>query len=343
MIYLKSHQDLLRHYVPLFFCKAEPHLVLNQELPMKNPFESELFLSIREFFLKINDKTQNISILNRTPSKKLVIALFGAVIGLLVCVSAVFIFSESRENREQTTAAQTDTADLAAYSAQQDEEITGDFLLALTDNERASVQSVVVVRFNTAQKSLIFSFVDPDETATVNEAEADMHTHLKNGGTNGLLWAVSEYTGMNFDRYLISDEDSFSSFVASLGDMTVEIEDRVSFDHNGISFIIDKGEQTLTADMMLKYYLYLISSPNKNGDRIAQMLVTFFEELLSEEDDTKREEAFCSAVGIFDTNLSAIDYSNHKNILRTVPELKLGDILTIEEDATGLGVPHIVN
>lgn len=310
---------------------------------MKNPFESELFLSIREFFLKISDKTENISILNRTPSKKLVLVLFGVVVGLLVCVSAIFIVSEKKEKQQQTTAAVQATADAVSYSAQEGEEITGDFLLALTDNERTSVQSIIVVRFNTAQKVLIFSFVDPEETVAVNEVTANMHSHLKDGGTNELLWAVSEYTGMNFDRYLISDEASFSSFVASLGDMTVKIEDRVSFDHNGISFIIDKGEQTLTADMMLKYYLYLISSPKKNGDKIAQMLVTFFEELLSEEDDTKREEAFCSAVGIFDTNLSAIDYSDHKNILRTVPELTLGDILTIEEDVTSLGVPHIVD
>lgn len=314
---------------------------------MKNPFESELFLSIREFFVetgdKISGKIQNISILNKTPSKKLVICLFGVVVGLLLCVSAIFIVSENKQKQQETTVAVTDSADTVSYSAQSEEEITGDFLLALTDNDRTAVQSVVVVRFNTAQETLIFGFVDPGETVAVNEVTADMHTHLKDGGTNELLWAVSEYTGMNFDRYLISDEASFSNFVASLGDVTVEIENKVSFDHNGISFIIDKGEQTLTADMMLKYYLYLISSPNKNGEKIAQMLVAFFEELLSEEDDTKREEAFCSAVGVFDTNLSAIDYSNHKNILKSVPELKLGDILTIEEDSASLGVQHIVN
>lgn len=309
---------------------------------MENPFESEIFQSIREFFLKISDKIANIGIFNKTPSKKAVIAFFGSVIAVLASVSAIFIISDSREKQEETTAVQDGETYAAAFSDEDGENIIGDFLLALTDNERTRVESIVVVRFNTLQGNMIFSFVDPEETVSVNEATSNMHGHLKDGGTNGLLWAVSEYTGMNFDRYLISNESSFTGFVEFLGDITVDIEKRISFDHNGIRFIIDKGEQTLTADMMLKYYLYLISSPKNNADKIAHMLVTLFEELLNEEDDAKREEAFCSAVGLFDTNISAIDYSQHKNILKTVPEMTLSDILTVEEDATKLGVPHIV-
>lgn len=288
-------------------------------------FESEIVQSIRELWStllqKLEEKTENIAFLNSVPSKKMLATAFIALISILVLVSTVFVVKENTDNEETTVTDVSETVSVPVTANYKDIDAT--FLLALTNNDKNKVHSIVVVQLNSAEERLVFSFVDPDETVKVSDLKADLHSHLVKGGISQFLWAISEHTGMGFNRYLIADEDAFFELTEMIGDTDVRVKERISYDHDGISFIIDEGTEDLTADMMLKYYLYLTSSPKKNADEIVYILTDYFSKLLTATDDSILEDKFCAALGLFTTDISAIDFTTYKDLLRSVPELNL--------------------
>lgn len=293
-------------------------------------FNNEIVNSIREFFSLLTEKIENISFLNRNPSKKFLMVGFGAVIGLLLIVSAVFMIAENKKEEDELTTDITTAVNETVTQSQTTQEIDSTFLLALTDNDSSLVHSIIIAKFNSEEESLTLNFVDPNTSVTVNESTGNINEHLKNGGISQFLWAISEHTGVGFNRYLIGDEAAFVKLVEMLGERTVEIENSISYSHDGISFIIDKGTQNLTADMMLKYYLYLISNPQMNAEKIAFVLTDCLSALVTSETDDIMEDRFCTALGFFTTDISAIDFSTHKDAIRRIPQMALFENTVIE-------------
>ena len=293
---------------------------------MNKLFESELFQSLREFFSALTEKLSNMKILNFNPSKRVIAAGFGIIVALLLLMSGVFIIGE-RQNKKQENLLTTETTDApeVAVSVPATKEIDSTFLFALTDNDNTTVHSIIVADFNSETESLQFRFINPDATVTVNETTGSIHSHLSDGGISEFLWAVSSHTGTGFNRYLVIQESDFVKLMSIIGDTEIEIENNISYDHNGISFIIDKGRRTLTADMMLKYCLYLSSNPQVNAEKISGLFITLIQRLFTAENDELLHDRFSSALSLFTTDISAIDFSDHKDAVRRIPAMALSE------------------
>lgn len=286
-------------------------------------FNSDFVVALRDLFSQIGEKIENIEILHRTPSKKFLLTGFAVLIAVLVAFSTVIVISDKSKDEEQTTDAVTTEAAAAVSSVQTVNEIDATFLLALTDNDKTAVHSIIIAKFSSEEEKLDLSFVNPNEVVTVNDSTGNMQQHLQTGGISQFLWAISEFSGQGFNRYLISDEAAFVNLMSMLGDTTIEIPNQISYDHNGISFIIDKGTQNLTADMMLKYYLYLTYNPEANAEQIGFVLSDMVSRLLTADNDELLQERFCKALGFFSTDISAIDFSNYKEAIKAIPSMPL--------------------
>ena len=291
---------------------------------MNKLFESEFFQSIREFISRLTEKLSAMRIFNFSPSKKVIGAGFAILVALLMITSAVFVIGDLRAGKQdELLTTETTEAAQVAVSTPATKEIDSTFLFALTDNDSSHVHSVFVLSFNSEAETLQFSFVNPDTSVTVNEKTGTIHSHLSDGGISEFLWAVSSHTGIGFNRYLVIDESDFVKLISSVGDIEMEIENSISYDHDGISFIIDKGKNIFTADTMLKYCLYLASSPDVNADKIMQVFVTLIQRLFTAENDELLQSKFSTALGLFTTDISAIDFSEHKDAVRRIPQMKL--------------------
>ncbi len=283
-------------------------------------FNNEVVYAVRDFFSFIAEKIENTALFNRTPSKKFLLTGFGVIIGVLVLVSTAFVIADNREEQEEATTDAVSETQMADVTLQSTKEIDASFLLALTDDD-SKVHSIIVAKFNSEEESLTMEFVDPSVSVTVNDSPGSIQEHLINGGISEFLWAISEHTGQGFNRYFIGDEDSFTSLLSMLGETEVDIPEQVYYDHDGISFIIDRGPQKLTSDMMLKYYLYLISSPEKNSEHIRFVITDILSRLFTAETDELLEQRFCKAIGLFTTDISAIDFSEHKDAIKRIPSM----------------------
>lgn len=300
---------------------------------MNKLFESELFQSIRDFISKIGEKLSDIKILNFSPSKRVIAIGFGVIVALLLIISGVFVMGEMRNDKqEELLTTETTDAPEAAATAPATKEFDSTFLFALTDNDSTLVHGVFVVTFNSEAETLQFRSVNPDTTVTVNETTGTIHSHLADGGISEFLWAVSSHTGVGFNRYLVVRESDFVKLMSIIGDTEMEIESSISYDHDGVSFIIDKGRQTLTADRMLKYCLYLSSNPDVHADKITEVFINIIQRLFSAENDELLHDNFISALSLFTTDISAIDFSEHKDAIRRIPQMKLSEnISTVTE------------
>ena len=287
---------------------------------------SGFVLAVRDFFFFLQEKIEGIHFLHRTPSKKVIIAGFSIIIVLLLLISAVSVISDKKKDNTEAVAGETTTETTGQeYAAEATKEINATFLFALTNNDKTDVHSIIVVQLNSEQGNMQLTLVEPETNVTVNDMSGNLPFHLQTGGISQFLWAVSEHTGQGFNRYLIIDEKGFTGLMNMLGETEIIIPESISFNHDGISFIIDEGDQKLTADMMLKYCIYLGHTYKQNTGHIIGVLSDTLERLFTAETDEKLEKRFCDALGYFTTDISAIDYSEHKTAIKSIPQMQLSD------------------
>ncbi len=290
---------------------------------MKEFFDSELFDDIRRFSDKISEKFNNI----REPGKPLIIKGFIAIILFLSTLSVAMIVLESVQNKPQETTVDA----MAQESTTQQEQITmpergqlkTNILFAL-DNDQGDLHMLLVMSVDSETQESKVLFLDPKAVCKVNEIEESLVYHLKNGGASQLVLAVREYTGLDIERYLVGDEKAFVNLVKYLGDVEVDVKHGISYNHDGLSYIIDKGVQVMTPDMLLKYLVYLTSNTEKYAESIRTLLALFAKMLFDCETSQQAQDNFGKVIGLFETNISALDFSENKAaVIKLAHELTL--------------------
>lgn len=283
---------------------------------MKATTQKSFGAKLSSSFSALSDKANRYNSSKKGPGKKTLIVGFILIILALALFSVITLIDEN----SKTPVADSTEIDPALLNPSANH-LSARLVFAFTDTEKTKVLSIMSADFSSKDKQLVYSFISPASVIEYNGTTATLSEHFAAGGAGQLIPAVNALTSTDCDRYIVADDNSFGRLLQLLGDTEVTIENRISYDHNGVSFIIDEGQQTLTPDMMLKYYLYLITNDSLNGEKIASIIINCFERLLSSENET----AFESAIGYFETDISAQDYSNNKELLRSLPDMKLAE------------------
>ena len=142
------------------------------------------------------------------------------------------------------------------------------------------------------------------------------------------MWAVGEYTGISIERYLVGNEDSFQKFCNLLGDVHINIPERISHSYEGLGYIIEKGEKNLTPSMFMRYFLYLCSKDL--SENISNIMVLMGMEAFSAEDEDTLQKNLDTFGKYFDTNTSAIDFGRYKGAICRMASRENPVTVTIE-------------
>ena len=278
---------------------------------MREFFESELFEDIRKIYNSIAEKFRNI----REPSPSFLIKSFILLIALLSAASVAAIILEGGEDKPQQevqASEQLTTAEVEAITMPARGELKSNILFGL-DNAEGETHLLFVLSLDSeASKAKIF-FLEPSAVCKVNEIEGSLYEHLKNGGVSQLVLAVSEYMDMEISRYLVGDEKAFVSLIKYMGDVEINVEESISYNHNGLSYIIDKGAQVMTADMLLKYLVYLSDDTVSYGENLRLIFSQFAKTLFDKDTSQQAQDNFGKVIGLFETNISALDFSENKS------------------------------
>lgn len=287
--------------------------------------------NINEKVKEIYDKISSMPLLNKHPSKKLLISVFAAVVVSVALLSVVISVSENRENTETTL---PDEISQASSFTSESNEILGNFLFLLTRDGAEDISMISVVRIDSENSELTFAFLSPDTECRVNGYDGTMQQHLENGGINELLWAVGEYANISIERYVWGDEEAFIKWMKSIPEFPLEIKETVNYNHNGISFIIEEGVQNLTADNMLKYFTYLAKEHGKTSTLVETMLC--YAQTLFSSGEEAATESLEGILANFNTNISVVDCSEYRKAAVKVATGLAETRVTVVEDLSYL-------
>lgn len=286
--------------------------------------------AVMAFIDNIIEKINNISFLNINPKKKTLAVVFSAAIILIALVSGIFIVGELLEKEPTTLPEDTSTTEASAFIPVTDEELRGNFLIALTYDEK--IELLGVLRVDSAEKTMQISFLSGNTKCSFNNLKGTMNDHYKNGGVTELMWAVGEYANISIERYLIADETTFLALLDHIGEMTVDLEHNVICGQDAASFVIEKGHQTLIPNMMSKYFYYICENQNKYRDEIVDVMALFAKTLFCTQAPERAHSNFNYMIGCLETNISAFDFNNYKAPIMSLADDAVLDNMTIEED-----------
>ena len=278
---------------------------------MKEFFESELFEDIKLFFKGIAERINNIS----EPGKPFILKAFIAVVALLSTLSVAMIMLEVAQKPEEVTtdafADVTTTTQVVETTEPTKKELQASILFGLDDEEK-NLHLLFVISLDSATEESKIFFLDKEAVCKVNEVEGSMDYHYKNGGVSQLVLAASQYTDISIDRYLVGDEKAFTSLIRYMGDLEINVQESISYTLAGLSYIIDKGKQVMTPDMLLKYFVYLCNNTEKYSENLKEIFALFASTLFDCEDSQQAQDNFGKVIGFFETNISALDFSENK-------------------------------
>ncbi len=286
------------------------------------------------FLESVAEKINSIGFLNINPGKKTLAILFTAAVVLIATVSGVMVIGEITSEDPTLPSDVTEVTDPVISFVSDNQQLCGNFLFALTYDEKISLLGVI--RVDSADKSMRVSFLSGDTYCCFNNLSGTMNEHYKNGGVTELLWAVGEYANISIERYLVADKSTFTALLDHIGEMTVELEHDVICGQDAASFIIEEGHQTLIPAMMAKYFYYLCDNQPSYNDEIIETMALYSKNLFCSGDEEKTKSNFDYMISCIETNVSALDFNNYKAPILSLAAPVVLDNITIEEDISAL-------
>lgn len=243
---------------------------------------------------------------------KIVISAFSALIVLLGAVSAVTVKSEKSKSASTTASNETvnNTSDtLLSATTSENSSLLCNILLAFTREDNNDLKLLAVVSCNAKEEIIKIKYIPVNTHVEVNNYDGTMEEHLESGGITELLWAVGQYCKTSLERYLYCDEEDFCEIMKKLGEIEIEIEEEISHDYNGINFIIEKGKHNLTADMMLKYFVYLCDTSSE--EELTNLFSTVASKIISADTQDALNTNYSKIINNVQTDISAMDIAKY--------------------------------
>lgn len=188
------------------------------------------------------------------------------------------------------------------------------FLLAVSDDDGKKLHYAAIAGADAESGKINIYTLDVKKTFSTENVKGSLSSVFtkSDGSMLKLKEAVSEVTGVDISRYIRATDTSFKTIVKVFGGISYNIPDKVSYSCDGVGYIIEKGTQTLTADMSYKYMYYLSQQHVNKPDEMSSFLSAFLNSTITAQNDEKSEYYYNRLRNILDTDISAFDFSNSR-------------------------------
>lgn len=250
--------------------------------------------------------------IGRFLNNKKLIAVFVIIVVLIAIVSVATLVSEkSGKIAETLPATSGEPVEVMSSTAQS---MKGSFLLSVVSDSERTIRLLALVAADSESGSINVSYIPPEQRCSVASSEGTISEHFKNTGKDGLIYAVRA-CGAEVDRYVIVDEDNLFSLLKLFGEQTVDVEKEIRHEYNGVSYIIEKGTQTFTAENLEKYFIYLCDSRAEESEALTRLLLRLVELSFKNENEENAQNRYDEFVNLISTDISAMDIANYGPLL----------------------------
>lgn len=205
------------------------------------------------------------------------------------------------------------------------------FLVAVSDEKGNHLHHTAIVSTDVATGQIKIYTVDTKENYDTDNFSGTLSSVLSksDGSMLSLKDAVEQVTGVEISRYIRATDSSFKDLIKAFGGVPYELKERVEYSCDGVGYIIEKGNQTLTADMSYKYMYYLSQEETNNPEEMSNFLSAILGVALTQQNYDKADYLYNKLRNILDTDISAFDFSNNKAALLQVITLLDGNKATV--------------
>ncbi len=271
---------------------------------------SELIENIKRLFSDIAGKLSYIN----NPGKNVLIKAFSALIAILAAISLIFVILEAGDDKPDETTTSDESMLSTSETSETSHEISelkSNILFCLKGTQN-NIRLLFLLQLDNTAEKLNVIFLEPTSVCETNNMMGNMNFHIQKGGVTQLIMAVERYTSFDVNRYVVGDEKALTSFVRTVGDVEINVRESISYNHEGLSYIIDDGKQVMTPDSLLKYIIYLSDNREENMQSVCEFIAVFAQKLFDCNSSQTAQDNFDDVVGYFDTNISAMDFSENK-------------------------------
>ncbi len=249
--------------------------------------------------------------------KRMTFALFfGVGIVILACVCLLLFLKEYDFDIDNIVGRKPETTSEAS-TENMTESFEGNVnvLVLCSDDDGKAVHHAAVVNVDLGKSKIKIHTLNVREKVNVGGYSASLSDQLAHGGMPQFLSAVRELSSMEIDRYIRATDTSFKSLIKIFGGIPCNVSEKIGYSVDGVGYIIEKGEQTLTADMSYKYMYYLSQQNENKPDEMSEFLGNMLSVFLTEDNMKSADSLYKRLVNFLDTDISAFDYSNNKAAL----------------------------
>lgn len=238
---------------------------------------------------------------------------------MLACVSTLLLLREYDFDIDNIIGRSPETTENSSDAVSDVSELEGKtvFLVAVSDDNSKKLHHAALVSADVASGDIKICTVDIKKNYDTDEFSGSLASAFSksDGSMLGLKEAVSNVTGIEVSRYIRTTETSFRNLIKTFGGVPYDIKERVQYSCDGVGYIIDKGRQTLTADMSYKYMYYLSQQNANKPDEMSNFLSAILGVILTQPNAGRADYFYNKLRNSLDTDVSAFDFSNNKSEL----------------------------
>lgn len=247
--------------------------------------------------------------------RKLTFGLFfGIGTVMLACVCLLLLLKEYDFDVDNIIGRVSETSETSGESTEQMAKPEGkaNFLLLCSDDAGEKVHHAAILSVDLGKVKMTVKTVDAKKKVTVNNLTGDLSKHLSHGGMTQVVAAVETLTETDISRYIRATDTSFKGLVKVFGGVPCTVDKKISYSVDGVGYIIEKGTQTLTADMSYKYMYYLSQQNENMPEKMSEFLSDMLSAFMTQSNFGRIDSIYKSLVNILDTDISAYDFANNK-------------------------------
>ena len=211
-------------------------------------------------------------------------------------------------------------------TAVQDGETTGTTAVEL-DKELTGQLNTLIYCVNEAKTEFYFmAVVDADMDARtfrvypINPTNSEYLSSLSTGGNKALVAAVEKAEGIDIDKFVASDPNTFALAINYMGGLEYTVDERIEYRNDEYTLILTKGEQTIKGETLLKYFRYcktlgVSAGMRQQGELICEML----DDYISSENVAKGSTIFQKVL----SKLNSASDISYVEASRAMPMLRL--------------------
>ena len=155
------------------------------------------------------------------------------------------------------------------------EDLFSDKTVAVTDDDGTDASGVDLNKELTGRANILLYCAESDASAIhfLIMVDADMDdrtfrvhplgtekpeylTALSTGGYKALIAAVEKNEGVEIDKYVASNPDTFALAINYMGGLEYTVDERIEYRTDDYTLILTQGDQTIKGETLLKFFKY---------------------------------------------------------------------------------------